>query len=645
MQRVVAAAARRELRSAARLPLEAAEPWRSRRCLSAACSRRLQARFTARPRLLVATRSAATAGSLAPGPGGRASGRGSGSGARVGARLQPEASEEDEAYANEELSSRLAGATDILGEDDNDSDDVAGFGGAASDDESASEGEESGGRGGKAGPFAVEMWKSAVRGVRAEWVWSKYSQRVLATTSLMSRGDTVLTIMAYARIKYRDAKVLEAMSPFMLNYIDEFTTRDLVLLLNAHKKLEWQRLDNVRLLMNALLPLQSEWTGQTVALAVNALAHFYVYEPRFWKAVAVSISSVVWSMNPLQLSCLVSALARVDRRDPRCLLMIARMCRRCAKSHLFSQETLATTMNAFAKLDFNHPRLAQALEDAALVKIDRALALGPGYRRSNLRGDEDIFDVQALVRVLHTLVCLVGCSHETARKLLTLVAWSKDDISDYQRRALRTVGKVVRAQYKELYTDLRPEVKRALSEFEKTPGKLVSYESRWGRELRQTLQRMNVEVEAKSLIDEQVVDILLPSSNAVVCAVGPYSYYTNTTHRTAYSKLHQRLLEFAGYQCMVVPYYEWAELRVDEDKMVYLWSLGRRTAAAAAEAAMTGAEPAEVEDDGFTTQTDLEDMEEPEQQQSTTRFKPNPRRWKLRRPEVAEAEATVASSG
>merc|ERR1712137_1268246 len=104
-------------------------------------------------------------------------------------------------------------------------------------------------------------------------------------------------------------------------------------------------------------------------------------------------------------------MARIDRRDPRSLLMIARMCRRCAKRNLFIQETLATSMNAFAKLDFNHPKLSKVFENAAVVKIDRALALGRDYRKSSLR-DIDVFDVQALVMIFHTLVCFVGTSDE-----------------------------------------------------------------------------------------------------------------------------------------------------------------------------------------------------------------------------------------
>ena len=43
---------------------------------------------------------------------------------------------------------------------------------------------------------------------------------------------------------------------------------------------------------------------------------------------------------------------------------------------------MATLLNAFAKLDYNHAKLSKSLEDAVLVKLDRALELGPKYRAS-----------------------------------------------------------------------------------------------------------------------------------------------------------------------------------------------------------------------------------------------------------------------
>uniref|UniRef100_A0A7S0ACR5 RAP domain-containing protein n=1 Tax=Pyrodinium bahamense TaxID=73915 RepID=A0A7S0ACR5_9DINO len=271
-------------------------------------------------------------------------------------------------------------------------------------------------------------------------------------------------------------------------------------------------------------------------------------------------------------------MARVDRRETRTLLMIARMCRRCAQRNLFSQETLATAMNAFAKLDFNHPKLSTAFEDAAVRKLDHALSLGPDYRKSSLRG-VDVFDVQALVLLLHTLVCMVGTSDVVIEKLLTLLSWSYDEVSDYQCRILKTTCRVLRKQHGTLMKHFSPSIKHAMYVFEHKQIKLATFESRWSKELRHTLRKMDIVVELKPLVDDQVLDIWLPTSKAVVCAVGPYAYYASTTHRTAYSKLHQRLLEIEGHTCLVVPYYEWAELKTEEDRMVFLWSLGRRAAA------------------------------------------------------------------
>ena len=98
----------------------------------------------------------------------------------------------------------------------------------------------------------------------------------------------------------------------------------------------------------------------------------------------------------------------------------------------------------------------------------------------------------------------------------------------------------------------------------------------------------------------------LPVSKAVVCAVGPYSYYAGTTNRTAYSKLHQKVLELEGYTCMPVPYFEWSELKTEEDKMVYLWSLGRKAAGRNKKVKVSAdAHPADVTD---FEQSDLLDI-------------------------------------
>ena len=123
-------------------------------------------------------------------------------------------------------------------------------------------------------------------------------------------------------------------------------------------------------------------------------------------------------------------------------------------------------------------------------------------------------------------------------------------------------------------------------------------------EVRRTLRKMDIKAELKPLVDDQVLDIWLPVSKAVVCPIGPYGYYAGTTQRTAYSKMHQKVLELEGHVCIPVPYFEWAELKTDEDKMVYLWSLGRKAAGKDQTMQVSSeTEPAEVE----SWQSDLTD--------------------------------------
>lgn len=454
---------------------------------------------------------------------------------------------------------------------------------------------------GRAGPLAKKMWNTARRNVRSEEVWARFSSRVLMTCTFMTVRDVSLIFFAYARVKYRDTKVLGTVSPFLLRHATEFTATELVLLLNAHKKLEYDRLDNMHLLLDLLCRRSDDWTEFDVSLAANAVSYYYIHKPRFWALLARKLPKLVWKMSPLNLSNVVSSLARVDRRDRRQLALLARLCRKCALGNLFGQETLSTTVNSFAKLDFNHSRLSKAFEDAILVKLNQALELGPTYRASSL--SEDVFDVQSLSRLLFVLVCLVGASDAVVTKLLTLITWSRGEVSQHQLRVLRTMSLVLQKQRPDLCGLLDRNVRDTLIHFSKASVNLTHIESRWGRELRHTLTTMKMTVELKPLVDPQVCDIWLPSSSAVVIPVGPFNFYADTTHRTAYSKLHQRLLEMSGYSVLVVPYYEWSELKTEEDKMVYLWSMGRR---AAARDSSEGSQP-EIVDDRITS--DLSDVD------------------------------------
>ena len=125
--------------------------------------------------------------------------------------------------------------------------------------------------------------------------------------------------------------------------------------------------------------------------------------------------------------------------------------------------------------------LPKPLRDAAVKKLDRALELGPQYRRSGSLRDQDVFDLQALVLLFRTLVALVGTSDDVAEKLLTLLAWSKDELGDYQRRVLKPTSVTFRRLHPVLFKSLSMECRDALHTFETTQVKISTFESRWMR--------------------------------------------------------------------------------------------------------------------------------------------------------------------
>ena len=54
-----------------------------------------------------------------------------------------------------------------------------------------------------------------------------------------------------------------------------------------------------------------------------------------------------------------------------------------------------------------------------------------------VRRELDVFDNQALVLLFRSMVVLVGTSDDVAEKLLTLLAWSREELTRYQRRVAR----------------------------------------------------------------------------------------------------------------------------------------------------------------------------------------------------------------
>lgn len=64
-----------------------------------------------------------------------------------------------------------------------------------------------------------------------------------------------------------------------------------------------------------------------------------------------------------------------------------------------------------------------------------------------------------------------------------------------------------------------------------------------------------------------------------------------------------------GHIVLTILYYEWSELRLEEDKMVYLWSLGRRSAAGEKRTDEAGSSsPAVVTEDLVSEASDMDDL-------------------------------------
>eukprot|EP01066_Platyproteum_vivax_P008097 Platyproteum_vivax@DN3326_c0_g1_i2.p1 len=110
--------------------------------------------------------------------------------------------------------------------------------------------------------------------------------------------------------------------------------------------------------------------------------------------------------------------------------------------------------------------------------------------------------------------------------------------------------------------------------------KVQEHGSRWASEVSRVLTDMDVKLKERAYADANCLDIYLTGNRVVVLCEGPFSYYIDSPLRTATSKLNQRLLEAQGFFVVVVPYYEWNELKRVEDKHKYLWTLGRKAAEA-----------------------------------------------------------------
>ncbi|KAF4656015.1 hypothetical protein FOL46_008023 [Perkinsus olseni] len=325
-------------------------------------------------------------------------------------------------------------------------------------------------------------------------------------------------------------------------------------------------------------------------------------------------------------------MAKVDLRHSGSLKILSRAfthhCRRYAE--LQRQETLAVGLNALARLDWRSRKMRLYAEQAVATRLRRALQLDNALDRTKGR-DNDTFDMQSLSLLAQSLVSLADELPSTSvlRDLFSLASTSTMGVMGRrlhtkevgsnqvpagqlaQLRVFKNACQILKYcrpnAVEEMFNDaefgedIRQFFEAALANT-KAPTRRIR--PRWANEIYWLLKdHMKVRVKSRSLVDNECMDILMHADprgvepgettmeedtpgrakkhkrrryEVVVECLGPYAFYADSTRRTSVSKLHQRLLELQGYVVMAIPYYEWRELKSLDDKLLYLYSLGRK---------------------------------------------------------------------
>lgn len=137
------------------------------------------------------------------------------------------------------------------------------------------------------------------------------------------------------------------------------------------------------------------------------------------------------------------------------------------------------------------------------------------------------------------------------------------------------VADVLILMYNDLYDAFDPDLKEFLRYIQDTPLKIVDKSSRWGEDVSKTLDFMKIDHNTNLYIQELYADIVFKDSKVVIKCTGPYNYYAYSKRMTAFAKLNIKLLELKGYTVIVIPFFEWSELRSLEEKVERLYQLGR----------------------------------------------------------------------
>lgn len=416
------------------------------------------------------------------------------------------------------------------------------------------------------------IWKASVRSIRVQSTWESFSKQVISQLPLLDSRDIATVIHSFARVKFKDEKLLGSIIPSILRNLNDFSVREIVSILSAFRKLEYSRLDCMDLLVNQLVIQSNEWNEIDCALIANALGYFRVFDKDIWKCIQNHILKRNEDLSPLGIGLIVGALAKLDMRNERLLRKLSRTLVNSVGG-VMKQESFAIIVHGFYKLDWTEDFI---LNEFLECQMENFLQL------------EAFFDKQSLCMILHALFCYrvpneaKPLTEQQNRILVSGIesllkedAWKPD--TDQLKRLNDLV--LLYNDSNRIVSDLgRFIAKNRLSESKRSEEKKTLKLPRWEYEVFRILkEKMQVPVRRNK--KDKRVDLIVPrdgEKDVVVLCLGPFQFYADSTKRTASSKSLQRILEAQGRKVMEIPFFIWNELKSDEDKVMYVYSLGRR---------------------------------------------------------------------
>ena len=426
--------------------------------------------------------------------------------------------------------------------------------------------------------LAKQIWKASVRSVRMPDLWSNFSRQVVAQSPFLTPRDVATIVHSFARVKYRDDKVLQSITPSILKHLDSFSVREIVHIMSAFRKLEYSRLDCIDLLTNQLVLKASEWNAVDCALIANAAGWFRVFDHHLWTRIERHIIKHVSEFSPLGIGLVLGALAKLDMRNERILRLFARQLVGGTGSGVVKQESFAIIVHSFYKLGWTRDYKLNVFLETQVRELLTQPFFDPqsvclvlhalfGYRISELTAAGGLTPVQREIlnygvnAVLHPQTEEWKPNIDQWARLDSLTAvlseWGGDDVKRLSKFLAKSDGR-----------------KDQPTRGHKLP--------RWEYEVYRILKD-KMEVNVKKRVRNGRTDIVVHPPGGgkavVVICLGPFQYYANSTKRTTSSVLNRSIITSdRNTQVLEIPFFIWNELKTDQDKIFYLYSRGRQVA-------------------------------------------------------------------